>query len=153
MAWTSRLGMRWSSQLSSINAQENVVPATYAESGMIRVVRFWILNMVNFIKVETNSPVRALNQWRLLVLTVWWTDWRASLLTMPVLHAWSSWGSRVVLTIQRYSHLVQSKVSFLHNVLILKCEKILGSLCIFTWGRSVLTHVQIVEVCFRSQFL
>lgn len=33
MAWSSRLGMRWSSQLFSINAQENVVPATYAESG------------------------------------------------------------------------------------------------------------------------
>lgn len=31
--WSSRLVMKWSSQLSSISAQENSVPATYAESG------------------------------------------------------------------------------------------------------------------------
>lgn len=40
-AWSSRLGMRWSSQLSLINAQESVVPVMFAESGEHHGLLVW----------------------------------------------------------------------------------------------------------------
>lgn len=84
MAWSSKLGMRWSSQLSSINAQENVVPAMFAESGKgsswLQTVRLlfqvtyneniWPLLILNSY-CAPNITVRDLNQWSLLALTVW----------------------------------------------------------------------------------